>query len=67
MWEWTYNSTILYLGTSWRLIVSFTPRPLYPRYLLARRLGGLQSRIGRCGLQINFPPLPGIEPRPYSP
>jgi hypothetical protein len=33
-------------------VVSFTPRPLYPRgksprYLLDRRLGGPQSRSGR--------------------
>jgi hypothetical protein len=39
------------LGTSWRRMVSFTPRPLYPRgksprYPLDRRLGGPQSRSG---------------------
>jgi hypothetical protein len=27
-----YNSIILDLGTSWRWVVSFTSRPLYPRY-----------------------------------
>jgi hypothetical protein len=36
------------LGTSWRWVVSFTPRPLYPRgksprYPLDRRLGGPES------------------------
>jgi hypothetical protein len=36
---------ILDLGTSWRLVVSFTPRSIYPqgkshRYPLDRRLGG---------------------------
>jgi hypothetical protein len=36
---------VLVLGTSWRWVVSFTPRPLYlqrksPRYPLDRRLGG---------------------------
>jgi hypothetical protein len=36
---------ILDLGTRWRWVVSFTPRPLYsqwksPRYPLGRRLGG---------------------------
>jgi hypothetical protein len=39
------------LGTSWRLVVSFTLLPLYPRrksrrYPLDRRLGGPQSRSG---------------------
>jgi hypothetical protein len=28
---WRYTSTILDLGTSWRWVVSFTPRPLYTR------------------------------------
>jgi hypothetical protein len=41
------------LGTSWRWVVSFTPRPLYPcgepRYLLDWRLGRPQSRSGRHG------------------
>jgi hypothetical protein len=37
------------LGTRWRWLVSFTPRPLYPwgkslLYPLDRRLGGLQSQ-----------------------
>jgi hypothetical protein len=31
MGEWRYCSTILDLGTRWRWVVSFTPRPLYPR------------------------------------
>jgi hypothetical protein len=30
-------------------VVNFTPRPLYPRYPLYRRLGGRQSRSGRHG------------------
>jgi hypothetical protein len=30
MGEWRYSSTILDLGTRWRLVVSFTPMPLYP-------------------------------------
>jgi hypothetical protein len=39
-------------GTSWRWVVSFTSRPLYPpvkssRYPLDRRLGESQSRAGR--------------------
>jgi hypothetical protein len=32
------------LGSSWRWVVSFTPRTLYPRYTLARRLGEPQGR-----------------------
>jgi hypothetical protein len=48
------NPHFLDLGTSWRWVVSFTPRPLYPRgksprYPLDRRLGGPQGRSGRCG------------------
>jgi hypothetical protein len=44
----------LKLSTSWRWVVSFTPRPLYlrgrsPRYPLDKRLGGPQSRSGRRG------------------
>jgi hypothetical protein len=43
---------ILDLGTRWRRVVSFTPRPLYPQrrstcYLLDRRLGGPRRRFGR--------------------
>jgi hypothetical protein len=39
-------------GSSWRQVVSFTPRPLYPEgkshlYPSYRRLGGPQSRSGR--------------------
>jgi hypothetical protein len=50
---------ILDLCTRWKSAVSFTPRPLYPPgkspwYPLDRRLGGPQSRSGRCGEEINF-------------
>jgi hypothetical protein len=70
--EWRYSSTILYLGTRWRSVVSFTARPLYlhgrsRRYPLDRRLGGPQSRSGRCGIEKTLFPLPGIEARPSSP
>jgi hypothetical protein len=50
--EWIYRSRIFYLGTSWRSVVGFEPRPLYfrernPRYPLDRRLdrrrAGLKS------------------------
>jgi hypothetical protein len=42
------------LGTNCKVVVSFTPLPLYPRgkspiYPLARRPGGPQSRSGRHG------------------
>jgi hypothetical protein len=45
---------ILDLGTSWRWVVSFTPRPIYlrgksPRYPLDRRLSGPQNRSGERG------------------
>jgi hypothetical protein len=39
----------LRLRTNWRWVVCFTPRPLYSRYPLHRRLGGPQNRCGRCG------------------
>jgi hypothetical protein len=43
---------ILNLGAKWRLVVSFTPRPLYSRgkntrYALDTRLGGPQSQSRR--------------------
>jgi hypothetical protein len=58
---------ILDLGTRWRWVVSFTPRPLYPqgkspRYPLDRRLGEPQSRSGRGGEEKNPRQPPGIEP-----
>jgi len=34
-------------------VVSSTPRPLYPRYLLDRSLGGPESRSGRSGEEKN--------------
>jgi hypothetical protein len=42
------------LGTRWRFVVSYTPRPLYPLrkspwYQLNRGLSGSQSRSGRGG------------------
>jgi hypothetical protein len=56
----------------WKWMVSFMPRPLYPRwksprYPLDRRLGGSWSQPGRCGGENNMLSLPGIEPRPSSP
>jgi hypothetical protein len=50
-WEWSYSSTILDLDTRWRWVVSFMPRPFYPkgnriRYPSNRGRVGLQSRSG---------------------
>jgi hypothetical protein len=60
-----YRFTILNLGNRWRLEVGFTARPLYPRinramYPLDGRLGGPQSRSGRCGREKNLV-LAGIQ------
>jgi hypothetical protein len=58
---------ILNLDTRWRWVVSFTSRPLYPRYPVDRRLGGPQRRCGREGEEKRLfhycPTPPGIEPR----
>jgi hypothetical protein len=48
-------------------VVSFEPRPLYPRgksprYSLDRKLGGPQNRSGRGGEENNSQLPPGIEP-----
>jgi hypothetical protein len=55
----------LEFSTSWRWVVSFTPRPLYPRgkspwYPLGRRLDGSQNRSGWRGKR-KFLTLPGLE------
>jgi hypothetical protein len=51
------------LGTRWRWVVIFTPRPLYPQGKSPwYPLGGAQSRSGHGGEQNNFQPLPGLEP-----
>jgi hypothetical protein len=57
---------ILDLGTRWRWVVSFTPRPLYsqgksPWYTLDRRLGGPQSRSGHGGVKKHSQSLPGLK------
>jgi hypothetical protein len=47
-------------------VVSFTPRPLYPRYPLYRRFGEPKSRSGRHGeMKILAPP--GLELRILRP
>jgi hypothetical protein len=57
---------ILTICTTWWWVVSFTPRPLYPkgkitRYQSDRRLGWPQSRSECCGEKSL--PLSGSEPR----
>jgi hypothetical protein len=57
------------LGTIWRLAVSFTPWPHYPRgksprYPSDRRLGGPQSRSGRDGEVNIFAPIGTRTPTP---
>jgi len=50
----------IHLGTRWRWVVSFKPRPLYlqgkiPQYPLDTRLGGTQNRSRRGGEEKNVP------------
>jgi hypothetical protein len=63
----TMAPCVLDIGTRWRWVVSFTPRPIRPQgkspwYPLDRRLGGPHSRSGRGGEEKNSQPLPGLEP-----
>jgi hypothetical protein len=49
-----YAPRTINIGTEWRYVVRFMPRPLYPhinssRYSLDRRLGEPQNWSGRCG------------------
>jgi len=63
---------VLNLGARWRLVVSFTSRPLHPlgknaRYPFDWRLGGPQSRCGR-GVEKKIPASAGnIEHQSSSP
>jgi hypothetical protein len=59
------------LGTSWRWVINFSPRPLYPqgkshRYPLDRRLGGPQSRSERFGEEKILDPTGTRTPTPRS-
>jgi hypothetical protein len=61
MREWMYMFTILDLGTRRRWEVCFTSLSLYPqgrspRYTWNMRLGGPESRYGRCGEKKNLTP-----------
>jgi hypothetical protein len=64
MWEWMYRSTFLDLGTSWRWVVNFTLRPLYPRggYPLDRKLGGPRAGLDDVEKRKCLTP-PGLELR----
>jgi hypothetical protein len=57
-------------GTSWRWVISFTPRPFYlpgksPRYPLVRRLGRPRTALEDVERR-QILPLPGLEPRPLG-
>jgi hypothetical protein len=57
---------ILHLGTRRKLVVSYTPRPLYHQsknhlYPPDRRLSEPQNRYGHGGEEKNAQPLPGFE------
>jgi hypothetical protein len=59
MGKWRYRSTVLHLGTRWWTVSAslpgrFKPRRKSPRYPLDRRLGGPQSRYGRCSVEKKF-------------
>jgi hypothetical protein len=54
----------LNLGIGWKWAVTWTPRPLYPRYLLNRRLIGVQGRSGRFGKEKNLLTLSGFRRPP---
>jgi hypothetical protein len=61
-YEWVSGgiAPLIYLGTRWRWLVSFTLQPLYrrrssPRYPLKKRLSGPQSHSGLCGESKKIP------------
>jgi hypothetical protein len=58
---------LLDLGTRWKCMVNFTPRPICPQgkspwCTLDRRLSGPYSRFGHGGKEKNSQPLLGLEP-----
>jgi len=63
---------IVNLGSRWRWVVSFTPRPLYPRgrsfwYQFDRRLGGPHRRSGRGGEEKQSLHCPCRQSNPFRP
>jgi hypothetical protein len=72
MREWNYSSTILNLGTRWRWVINYTPRPLYlrgnfPRHLLDRRLCGPQNQSGGHGGEKSLAHAGNRTPNPLPP
>jgi hypothetical protein len=68
--SWCIEPRFLDLGTRWRWVVSFTPRPLYlwgksHQYPSVRRLGGPQSWSGNMETWKFLPPT-GFEFRPLG-
>jgi hypothetical protein len=67
-WRCIITSWIRNLVSRWRIVVRFTPRPLYPqrkvpRFPLHMRLCESQRQSWRCGEEKNLFPLSGIETR----
>jgi hypothetical protein len=64
MRDWRYKSIIINFSATWRWVLSFAPRPLYPQYPLDRRVSGLQEPVWTLWKKWrNFLLLPGIEPQ----
>jgi hypothetical protein len=66
LFTWSPARKYFYLGTRWKWVVRFTPRPLYPQgkcpcYPLDRRLGGPQNLSGRGDEEKNSQSPPRIE------
>jgi hypothetical protein len=56
--KWRNSRNILDFGTRWRLVVSFTPRPLYfrgnsPLYSWDKKLGRLQNTVEKRKLIVS--------------
>jgi hypothetical protein len=69
MGKWKYSFTILDLGSRWIVqlnVPAALPPWKEPRCPLDRTLREPQSQSGRCGVEKNLVPLPGIEQRPSS-
>jgi hypothetical protein len=68
MGEWNCNAIVLYLGTRWRRVISFTrPGSFTPGNKASGapwRADKRQSRFGRCGVESRLLPLSGMETHP---
>lgn len=63
--EWRYRSTILNLGSRWRLMIGFTLLSSFARvqshqYSLSSSLVGAKGVFGRFGVEKTPLSLPGI-------